>query len=171
MSEKTPGRAARATYAALGVEENQRWELTAQAAIDWWHAERDLEPPRELAAGAPAELAAAMAERDEARGELAVIRERLRILAAQFDLSASYSHPGKKSEIEQGCAQAVRAIAEDREPEPEPRPSPAVLWEQAGGNRDLYRGLLHEHGHILAPGDDGYDPDAPRTLPCGWGPA
>jgi hypothetical protein len=57
------------------------------------------------------------------------------------------------------------------EPLPPPRPSPAELWEQAGGNRDLYRGLLHEHGHILAPGDDGYDPDAPRTLPCGWSPS
>jgi hypothetical protein len=51
------------------------------------------------------------------------------------------------------------------------RPSPAELWEKSGGNRDRYRGLLREHGHILAPGDDGYDENAPRTLPCGWSPA
>jgi len=48
--------------------------------------------------------------------------------------------------------------------------SPGQLWEQAGGNPDEYRRLLREHGHILRPGDVGYDPDAPRTLPCGWSP-
>jgi len=50
------------------------------------------------------------------------------------------------------------------------RPSPGELWQRAGGDRDEYRRLLREHGHILAPGDAGYDPDAPRTLPCGWSP-
>ena len=63
-----------------------------------------------------------------------------------------------------------RAAIGKEAPVPDPRPSPAELWQQSGGNRELYRGLLREHGHILAPGDDGYDPDAPRTLPCGWGP-
>ena len=50
------------------------------------------------------------------------------------------------------------------------RPSPAELWQQAGGNRDLYRDLLHQHGHLLAPGDPGYDPDAPQWPDCGWKP-
>lgn len=35
---------------------------------------------------------------------------------------------------------------------------------------DEYRFLLREHGHLIGPGDPGYDPDAPRTLPCGWSP-
>lgn len=51
------------------------------------------------------------------------------------------------------------------------RPSPADLFAQAGGNRDLYRDLLAEHGHLPAPGDPGYDPDAPRLPPCGWRPS
>lgn len=50
------------------------------------------------------------------------------------------------------------------------RPTPGELWQQAGGNRDEYRRLLREHGHILGPGDEGYDPGKPRTLPCGWSP-
>ena len=47
------------------------------------------------------------------------------------------------------------------------RPSPAELWQQAGGSAGRYRQLLREHGHLLAPGDEGYD-DAPGSLPCGW---
>lgn len=52
-----------------------------------------------------------------------------------------------------------------------PRPSPAELWERSGGNRDLYVKLLREHRHVLGPGDEGYDPDAPQVPPCGWGPS
>lgn len=48
------------------------------------------------------------------REELAVLRERLGNLAAGLELSASTSLPSKKSEIEQGCARAVRGIAEGR---------------------------------------------------------
>jgi hypothetical protein len=51
--------------------------------------------------------------------------------------------------------------------EPEPRPSLIELWEKSGGNRDRYRGLLREHGHILGPGDDGYDENASQVPPCG----
>lgn len=43
--------------------------------------------------------------------QLAVTRERLENLAAGMELSATTSHPSKKSEIERGCAQAVRGIA------------------------------------------------------------
>jgi hypothetical protein len=57
----------------------------------------------------------------------------------------------------------------DSRPAPQ-RPSPAELFAQAGGNRDLYRDLLHQYGHLLRPGDEGYDPGAPKTLPCGWSP-
>jgi hypothetical protein len=53
-----------------------------------------------------------------------------------------------------------------------PRPSPMELWQQAGGGAsdydpDRYRELLHEHGHLLSPSDEGYD-QAPASLPCGW---
>lgn len=50
---------------------------------------------------------------------------------------------------------------------PDHDPSPAELWKQAGGDPDKYRGLLREHGHLVRPGDPGYD-DAARALPCGW---
>jgi hypothetical protein len=50
----TPGQAARFTWEHLGVPNDQRWELTAKSAIDWWFADRGLEPPRDLAAAAPA---------------------------------------------------------------------------------------------------------------------
>ena len=39
--------------------------------------------------------------------------------------------------------------------------SPAKLWKQAHGDREEYHRLLREHGHILAPGDPGYE-DAPQ---------
>ena len=63
---------------------------------------------------------------------------------------------------------AIRAV--NGEPEPAPKPSPHELWAQAGEKPDEYRRLLREHGHILSPGDEGYDPDN-RTLPCGWSPS
>lgn len=46
----------------------------------------------------------------------------------------------------------------------EPRPSPYELWQQANGDRDEYRRLLLEHGHLipLKPGEK------PEPLPCGW---
>lgn len=44
-------------------------------------------------------------------------------------------------------------------------PSPAELWQQAGGDPQKYRDLLAEHGHLLRPGDDGYD-EAVAKLPC-----
>ncbi|HMH92545.1 MAG TPA: hypothetical protein VK586_15845 [Streptosporangiaceae bacterium] len=47
-------------------------------------------------------------------GALTLIRTRLADLAAGLELSASASHPSKKSEIEHGCAEAVRGIAEGR---------------------------------------------------------
>lgn len=46
-------------------------------------------------------------------------------------------------------------------------PSPGQLWNQAGGDGDRYRDLLHQHGLILSPGDEGYE-QAGRTLPCGY---
>lgn len=47
------------------------------------------------------------------------------------------------------------------------RPSPHELWVQAGEDGERYRELLREHGHILRPGDEGYEQGS-RTLPCGW---
>jgi hypothetical protein len=52
------------------------------------------------------------------------------------------------------------------------RPGPFELWRAAGGgspdyDRDRYLALLREHGHLLKPGDDGYE-EAPADLPCGW---
>lgn len=53
------------------------------------------------------------------------------------------------------------------------RPGPyELLWRQAGGGtKDYdpgrYGDLMHEHGYLLRPGDEGYE-EAPRNLPCGW---
>lgn len=49
------------------------------------------------------------------------------------------------------------------------RPSPGILWHQAKGDAARYRELMREHGHILLPGDEGYE-QASATLPCGWHP-
>jgi hypothetical protein len=46
-------------------------------------------------------------------------------------------------------------------------PSAYELWRQAGGDSARYRELMHSHGLILRPGDEGYE-QASRTLPCGW---
>lgn len=54
-------------------------------------------------------------------------------------------------------------------------PGPAQLWHEAGGGTDQYdperyKELMHRFGHVLRPGDDGYE-EASRELPCGWKPA
>ena len=48
---------------------------------------------------------------DAERDRLAGVRERLENLAAGMELSAQSTSPSKKSEIERGCAEAVRGIA------------------------------------------------------------
>lgn len=47
------------------------------------------------------------------------------------------------------------------------RPAPHQLWDEAKGEPGRYRELMREHGHLLSPGDEGYE-DAPRGMPCGW---
>ena len=49
---------------------------------------------------------------------------------------------------------------------------PYALWVEAGGgtpaySRERYLALLREHGHLLSPGEDGYD-DAGPDLECGY---
>jgi hypothetical protein len=57
---------------------------------------------------------------------------------------------------------AIRALNRDAKP-----PAPHELWQQAGGDPETYRGLMRQHGHLLAPGDEGYE-DGGRNLSCGW---
>jgi hypothetical protein len=45
--------------------------------------------------------------------------------------------------------------------------SPVELWNQAGGDAQRYYDLMVEHGHILRPGDEGYE-DGSGHLACGW---
>jgi hypothetical protein len=47
------------------------------------------------------------------------------------------------------------------------RPPMFELWQQAGGDGERYRELLHEWGYVLRPGDKDYE-DASPALPCGW---
>ena len=54
MTVTPQGKAAARAYHTSGGPTAQRWDAAAQAAIDWWHAERELEPPREIAATAEA---------------------------------------------------------------------------------------------------------------------
>jgi hypothetical protein len=65
--------------------------------------------------GLLADVAEARAQLADLREQLGVIRDRLGNLAAGLDLSATASRPSKKSEIESGCAAAVRQIAESIE--------------------------------------------------------
>jgi hypothetical protein len=75
------------------------------------------------------------------------------------------------------CDAAVRAAENGRgsRPAAEPaRPGPHELWQQAGGgtgsyDRDRYLGLLREHGHLLKPGDNGYEAGV-TAAGCGWKP-
>ena len=51
-------------------------------------------------------------------------------------------------------------------------PSPVQLWREAGGGTDRYdperyKALMRQRGHLLRPGDDGYEQGS-RDLPCGW---
>jgi hypothetical protein len=74
-----------------------------------------MQAARELAAAqaqAAPELATAERERDQLREQLAAIRERLENLAGTLELSASATSPSKKSQIESGCAEAMRMVAE-----------------------------------------------------------
>jgi hypothetical protein len=53
-----------------------------------------------------------------------------------------------------------------------PGPSVRELWQQAGGgtgsfSKEKFLDLMTEAGHLLRPGDEGYE-EAPRNLPCGW---
>jgi hypothetical protein len=52
-----------------------------------------------------------VAECDALREQLARVKERLENLAAGMLMSAASTSPGRKSEIERGCAEAVRGIA------------------------------------------------------------
>ena len=80
---------------------------------------------------------------------------------------------GRGSAAHQAAADAVLRYV-NGEPEPAPKPSPHALWERAGGGTghysgEEYRRLMREHGHLLKPGDAGYE-DGVRSAPCGWKP-
>lgn len=92
----------------------------------------------------------------------------VRDLAASWTADDGWGTATPAMETQADCGREVLAIT--GEPAPDLRPTPYELWVQAKENPDDYRRLLREHGHILRPGDAGYDPDAPRTLPCGWSP-
>jgi hypothetical protein len=121
MSGKTPGQAAYEAYsttlcdlAGVGPDSRKPSRWNADAPLGMRPNER---AAREAAAqvvltrGWP-HAAQTARELDELREQLAAIRERLGNLAAGMELSATTSHPSKKSEIERGCAKAVREIAE-----------------------------------------------------------
>jgi hypothetical protein len=89
--------------------------------------------------------------------------------ALQRAVYAAYKR-GKGIGSPQLLAAQQAAIRSVNGPDPERRPTPYELWVQSGEDGEEYRRLLRQHGHILSPGDQGYDPNAPRTLPCGWSP-
>jgi uncharacterized coiled-coil DUF342 family protein len=115
-------------WEALEPWQHGRWEAAAQAAVDESDslltaqlamaqetisdlaAERD--EARAVAAEFRAQLETAVREGDELRDQLAAVRERLENLAAGMETSAAATTASRKSEIERGCAQAVREIAE-----------------------------------------------------------
>jgi hypothetical protein len=80
--------------------------------------------------------------------------------------------PGDRPEgVAPPAASAADLVAAGQQPlpgAPGRKLAPHELWEQAKGDPGEYRRLMREHGHLVGPGDPGYDPDAPKTLPCGW---
>ena len=71
-------------------------EAMAQAAIDWWHADRELEPPREITVPVPGaiwplidDLGAARAERDSITERIAELRVLLSMLADRAEASGA----------------------------------------------------------------------------------
>lgn len=89
-------------------------------------------------------------------------------------LYAAWDHGrGKGSDAHrEAMAAVIRHV--NGEPDPAPKATPHELWEQAGGgtpaySRDEYLRLLRQHGHLLKPGDEGYEQGV-RSAPCGWKP-
>jgi hypothetical protein len=70
------------------------------------------------------------------------------------------------------AAQDAAIAAVERQLARPPKPSPHDLWKQAGGgtaefSRQRFLDLMTEAGHLLRPGDEGYEQASPG-LPCGW---
>lgn len=125
----------------------------------------------------PAELAGIRREQDSDR-----YRRALWILVRQFGgdvflTDAQFTEvPALPGLVSISEADGLRILAAESAAEPAEaaRPGPRELWEQAVGgtpgyDRDRYIALLREHGHLLSPGDDGYE-EAPADLPYGWRP-
>jgi len=76
---------------------------------------------------------------------------------------------------ETAIAAVERRLAEAPPPQPPaPKPSPHQLWEQAGGgtgsfDQARFLELMHEAGHLLRPGDPGYEHGV-SAASCGWRP-
>lgn len=90
-------------------------ELEAQLAVARAAFEdltSQLGEAREVCAEFRSQLETAVRENDAYHDKFTGIRERLEKLAAGMEMSASTTAPSKKSEIETGCAAAVRQIAE-----------------------------------------------------------
>jgi hypothetical protein len=109
-------------------------------------------------------------------GKAAGLARNTEMVAAGADVCLAFLAPCRKhasrpphdSHGAADCAgKAEQAGIPVRRFRPSAKPSPHQLWEQAKGDPEAYRGLMREHGHLLAPGDEGYE-EGSRTLPCGW---
>lgn len=74
----------------------------------------------------------------------------------------AHSIAGTSAYQHTACDEVIKRLADIK-------PSPAELWHQADGDSERYRELMRQHGHLLSPGDEGYEQVA-RKLPCGWEP-
>jgi 8-oxo-dGTP pyrophosphatase MutT (NUDIX family) len=83
------------------------WQAGAQAVVE---AERDRLVALVANPGAWGAVVNLRDERDELREQLANVRQLMEDLAATLEQSASATSPSKKSQIEQGCADAVREV-------------------------------------------------------------
>jgi hypothetical protein len=54
-------------------------------------------------------------------------------------------------------------------PEAPALPGPAELWQQSEGDRERFRDLLRQYGHVLRPDDEGLA-GPPAVRPSGWRP-
>ena len=114
MTDISHGRAA---YEAYRAASGGRSLVSGDPLPGWDDLRPDIRKAWDAAAIAAVDHVAAKVwpgltgERDQLRDQLAEIREQLENLAAGMLMSAAATSPGPKSEVEQECAQALRAVA------------------------------------------------------------
>lgn len=107
MTGISPGRAAYEAYcAAMEYVECQPWD----DLVPEFQSAMEAAAKAAITAHVPEDWTTMLLQRDDAREQLAGIKDRLESLAADLEMSARTTRPSKKSRIEDGCAAAVLKV-------------------------------------------------------------